>query len=269
MSKVREEKPDSLPEYLSLVEGLQQNTNQSLWYRGCGRGCYVLAPSLYRHKSAKTPEQLAELERQLMTRFRQRSLPYHSRSLSDDWDTLFFMQHYGIPTRLLDWTENPLTALHFALMGALYEVSATGNITYKEPATVWILDPVSWNRHSLSHQSFDGGVLAPGDEPLKGYRPSPNFSGMNNYPVALYGAHNSPRIVAQQGVFTIFGQNTIPMEQVYGQEKFPTDCLVRVTLKISVIKKMRISLLNHGVTESVVFPDLEGLAREIKRTFGF
>jgi len=37
----------------------------------------------------------------------------------------------------------------------------------------------------------------------------------------------------------------------------------------SVILPMRKSLLNHGITESVVFPDLEGLAREIKRVFGF
>jgi hypothetical protein len=92
---------------------------------------------------------------------------------------------------------------------------------------------------------------------------------MNNHPVALFGSHNSPRIVAQQGVFTIFGQNQTPMEQVYGSEGFPANCLIKVTIKTSVIKSIRTSLLNHGVTESVVFPDLEGLAREIKRTFGF
>jgi hypothetical protein len=269
MPQAREEKPNSLPEYLSLVESLHQSADQSLWYRGCGRSCFVLTPSLYRHTNAKTPEQLAELERQLMTRFRQRSLPYLTRPLTDDWDALFFMQHYGVPTRLLDWTENPLIALHFALMGASHVVSATGNITFNDSATVWILDPIKWNRHALSHQSFDGGVLTPGDDALNAYKPTPTFSGMNNHPVALYGAHNSPRIVAQQGVFTIFGQNTVPMETVYEKENFPPDCLIRVTLKISVIKKIRTSLLNHGVTESVVYPDLEGLAREIKRIFKF
>ncbi|HEX9652664.1 MAG TPA: hypothetical protein VGA99_03050, partial [bacterium] len=117
---------------------------------------------------------------------------------------------------------------------------------FREAATVWILDPVKWNRHSLSHQSFDGGILSPGDEALKGYKPTQTFSGMNNHPVALYGTHNSPRIVAQQGVFTIFGQNTVPMEKAYEKEDFPTGCLVKVTIERSVIKGMRASLLRHG-----------------------
>lgn len=269
MAKVREEKPNSLPGYLELVENLLQHSARPLWYRGC-RSCHELTPSLYRHKTAKKSEELAELEQQLMTRFRQRSLPYNDRPMGDDWDALFFMQHYGVPTRLLDWTENPLTGLHFALIRAPRKISATGNIRFIEAATVWILDPVAWNRHALRHQTFDGGVLAPGDEALKGYKPTPAFSGMNNHPVALFGSHNSPRIVAQQGVFTIFGQNQTSMEQAYSKEAFPTDCLVKVTIKTSsVIKRIRSSLLNHGVTESVVFPDLEGLGREIKRTFGF
>ena len=100
-------------------------------------------------QKGKDLNQLATLERNLMLRFRQRSLPYHSRSLDNDWDTLFFMQHYGIPTRLLDWTENPFTALHFALMGAHRKLNAKGKYRFDEPATVWILDPVKWNRHSL------------------------------------------------------------------------------------------------------------------------
>lgn len=92
---------------------------------------------------------------------------------------------------------------------------------------------------------------------------------MNTQPVALYGAHNSARIVAQQGVFTIFGRDAKPMEEVFSAENFPANCLTKLVLSESVISPLRKSLLNQGITESVVFPDLEGLAREIKRIFGF
>ncbi len=269
MPSIREEKPKSLPEFLALVENLQTNIEESLWYRGSGKKSHQLLPSLYRHKKAKTSDQRDELERKLMARFRQRSLPYLTRSLTGEWDTLFFMQHYGIPTRLLDWSESPLIALHFALIGAPHKKMANGDLRFKEDASVWILDPVKWNRHALSHQSYTGGALTPGDEALKGYTPTHTFSGMNNHPVALYGAHNSPRIVAQQGVFTIFGQDAIPMEILYEKNNFPENSLILVTIEHPFIATMRKSLLSHGTTESVVYPDLEGLALEIKRSFGF
>jgi hypothetical protein len=179
------------------------------------------------------------------------------------------MQHYAVPTRLLDWTENPFVGLYFAVMYAPYEVTSMGLLRFSQAAALWILDPVAWNRHSLHHQSYDGGVLVPGDDALKGYRPTPSFSGMYNHPVALYGAHNSSRIVAQRGVFTIFGQNTNPMEKVFVTEGFPGDSLIKVTLTRKVLPEIRRSILKYGITESVVFPDLEGLSREIKRTFGF
>jgi hypothetical protein len=269
MATVREKKVRSLPEYLELVEQAQSHASQSIWYRGCGSANYSLLPTLYRHLRLKTPDELADLERRLMTRFRQRSIPYHTRSLADDWDTLFFMQHYGVPTRLLDWTENPLIALHFALMTASRTSTPSGRLAFRSNAAVWMLDPVAWNRHALRHVSFEGGVLSPDDEAIKGYRPTPKFAGMHNHPVALYGAHNSARIVAQQGVFTIFGRDTKPMEQVFKTDTFPAECLTKITVQKSLILPLRKSLLNHGVTESVVFPDLEGLARETKRVFGF
>lgn len=224
---------------------------------------------MYRHEKLRTPEELSDLEQRLMTRFRQRSIPYLSRTLSDDWDTLFFMQHNGVPTRLLDWTENPLIALHFALMGAKRAHRSSGRIAFESEAAIWVLDPVAWNRHSLSHLRFDGGVLSPGEEALKGYRPTPSFTGMHGVPVAVYGAHNSARIVAQQGVFTIFGRDTTPIERAFKDKGFPANCLRKIIVQKSLISRMRRSLLNHGITESVVFPDLEGLAREIKRLFGF
>jgi hypothetical protein len=269
MAAVTRKTVRSLPEYLEMIEEAQRRVRHSLWYRGCCVAKHKLLPSLYRHANLTSAEQLADLERRLMVRFRQRSIPYHTRSLSDDWDTLFFMQHYGIPTRLLDWTENPLIALHFALMGARRSQTSGGRVTYESQAAIWMLDPVEWNHHALKHMSFDSGVLSPGDEAIKGYGPTPKFSGMHNQPVALYGAHNSARIVAQQGVFTIFGRESKPMEQVFRDDDFPVKCLTQFIIPRSVISRMRTSLLNHGITESVVFPDLEGLAREIKRVFGF
>jgi hypothetical protein len=269
MSPLRVERPESLPEYLEMIERLQTAARESLWYRGCGRSKHELLPTLYRHPKATTPARLAELERQLMTRFRQRSIPFHNRSLADDWEALFFMQHYGVPTRLLDWTENPLTALHFALMMAPHRTTKRGTASFTFDAAVWVLDPVAWNHHALRHQSFDGGTLTPGDEPLKSYKPPAEFENMNGTPVGLYGAHNSARIVAQQGVFVIFGKNTIPLEKHYLSDRFPATSLVKLVIERRFISTIRSSLLRHGVTEAAVFPDLEGLAREIKRLFGF
>jgi hypothetical protein len=59
------------------------------------------------------------------------------------------------------------------------------------------------------------------------------------------------------------------MEKVYDSEQFPDDCLIKVVLKRSRMFNFRKSILNHGMTESVVFPDLAALATEIRRGFGF
>ena len=64
---------------------------------------------------------------------------------------MFFMQHYGVPTRLLDWTENPFVAIYFALVS----MEDIKNVD----AAIWMCDPVAWNRAALEHISFNGAVL--------------------------------------------------------------------------------------------------------------
>jgi hypothetical protein len=266
---VRVERPSTFTEIIEIIEDLRKKADGTLWYRGCGQADHKLVPTLFRHPKTKTVSEIAILETQLLTRFRQRSIPFHDRPLTDDWDALFFMQHYGVPTRLLDWTENPFVSLFFTVTSASYKLTTNGTQKFTAPAALWVLNPVKWNRHSLKHQAFDGGVLVPGDDALKGYRPVPSYAGMNNHPVALYGAHNSPRIVAQRGVFTIFGKNTAPMDKIFMTEKFPDDSIVKIVLGPNAIKRIKTSIFGHGITESVVYPDLNGLAKEIRRTFGF
>ena len=251
MPSIREENPRSFTDYVALIESLRKGS-KSLWFRGCGRRAYALIPTFYRHKNIKSREGLETLERQVMNRFRQRSIPLLSRPLENDWDTLFFMQHYGIPTRLLDWTENPFIAFYFAVTTCPFTIKKKGRaapMAFSTDAAIWVLDPIKWNNHALSQQGYDRGVLTPGDAALHPYKPLTTYNEIPIHPVALYGAHNSPRIVAQRGVFTIFGQNTNPMEDAYARYDFPRDCLLKITFDRTVIPDMRSSdLLSKNST---------------------
>ena len=53
MSKIPEEKPKSFTEFIALIESIQNENDNPLWYRGCGKSSYKLIPSLY--LSSSTP----------------------------------------------------------------------------------------------------------------------------------------------------------------------------------------------------------------------
>ncbi len=136
-------------------------------------------------------------------------------------------------------------------------------------AAIWILNPVEWNRAALQHLSYDKGVLSVKDDVLKGYAPNSKDTLMNNVPLALWGTHNSQRIVAQRGTFTIFGKSVSPMEQLLETHPFPQSALTKVRLPYGARLELRKAMFSMGFTDSMVFPSLDGLGTEISRIFQF
>ncbi|HTA96782.1 MAG TPA: FRG domain-containing protein [Solirubrobacteraceae bacterium] len=122
---LRVDRIETLRQYMERIEELMSADDAPLWYRGAGKSSRALVPSLYRHTSITEPQALMELEEKILQRFRERSIPYQPTRVEEEWDMLFLMQHFGVPTRLLDWTENPYIGLFFALTGAKVD-HATG-----------------------------------------------------------------------------------------------------------------------------------------------
>ncbi len=255
----REVEINSIAEFTSVVQDRAANT-PLVWYRGARSAAYDLTPTLYRRGDITNFTGFSALEQKLITEFKHRSPPFVEKLPGDDLELLFLMQHHGIPTRLLDWTENPFVALFFALEAVRLDIE-------QKDAAVWMLDPTLLNKLSLSSYSHEG-ILSVGDDLLRGYAPMKEPRTNANNPVALYGVHNSQRIVAQRGVFVLSAANIAPLNLIDFQGG-GDDLLIK--LNIPVAKKQDIfkQLFGMGITDSVIFPDLDGLAREIKTRHGF
>lgn len=228
-----------------------------LWFRGLSSGAHQLLPTIMRE--GKTAEQVFERERRLLTRFRQRSLAYWPAGYpQNDWEHLFAMQHFGAPTRLLDWTENVFVAAHFAL--------SSWNASASSAPVIWCTDPIAWNRAMpvLSEFGDTIQVLTTSDEELEAYRPNSTKRRFKS-PVAIFGTHNSARIVAQRGTFMIWGNEVKPLEGFAGETDGP---LWRLEIEGDREELARdIGLLGFG--ETMVVPELSALASELSKTEGW
>jgi hypothetical protein len=251
----------TMADFLALVSDLTSNSGP-LWFRGVRNAALDLEPSLYRHPTIKEANTLIDLEWNLLSDFRHRAPPFSERLPKDDLEMLFLMQHYGVPTRLLDWSESPLVSLFFALENARQRGGGDHD------AAVWVLDPVGLNSLAADQREGSDQIYGADADELGAYKPRSDPKKLKVIsPSAMFGIHNSPRIVAQRGTFVIFGKDTAPMNR---QAKIMSSSILR---RIDITKdakgKIFSDLFNMGLADSAIYPDLDGLGRELRNRRGF
>lgn len=214
------------------------------WWRGQANAAWGLVPSLYRSGFATNKESNINGRFRMMAKARHLSCP-----TSDDlFGWLFLMQHYRLPTRLLDWSESPLVGLYFA-MGS----EAADDMD----ATLWALCPTGLNLHQLKREA----ICTPGIKdliPLCREAFVANQTSPDCRIIAVQTEQSDIRHMIQQSVFTIHGCGT-PMGDLPGADQY----LARIQIPAKSKREFRQVLALFGISRAVLFPDLENLAAEL------
>ena len=84
-------------------------------YRGVKSANFPLIPKIGRIVPPAFMQSKEKNEKEILRLFKEKAFPYLDFTPASDWDWLAIGQQYGLPTRLLDWTANPLVACFFAV----------------------------------------------------------------------------------------------------------------------------------------------------------
>lgn len=185
----------TIQEFVTAVED-----KYSFLFRGVPNKEYDLKPSITRGWTENKLNPLVSVERTMLAKLKRRAIAHVNFHPTNDWEWLMLGQHHGMPTRLLDWTANPLVSMYFACLGDI---------------------------------SYDGLVYGiSGLNELDSTKESDPFTIKDNY--YINPPHISPRMTSQSAYFTVSANPLIPLE-IVGQRKI----IIKAKFKPRLLEKLR------------------------------
>lgn len=221
--------------------------NYLLWFRGHSDKGWDLIPSVQRGNYAKE-----EVEQFMANDFYMRACVSMKERPSQNycgWITM--MQHFGLPTRLLDWSLSPLIALFFAT-----------NDYEKYPdkdGCIWILRP-----GLLNELEEFGSYIYPMDkytvvDMIKpAFKTTRNNMAVKDKIIACYPVEYNMRIYTQQSAFTV--HNSKRKITDFKNENLLKQYIIPAKYKKEILSELNIC----GITLRNVYPDIEHIAQELK-----
>jgi hypothetical protein len=252
--------------------------HKELWFRAEDAKHFdtKLQPKLYRPGKGKRRKRVPELlsiEDDCHDEFWRCADQLCESKVDEDanWDWYFLSQHHGVPTRLLDWSDGALVALHFAVRNKIAPVKTDSTLYVLDP--YWLLDRIkksrswddakkNWNQYrrkrkweGISKDDWDD-IYLPASKSERRELPLPSA------PLLWDSPHVSRRVAAQRSRFMIFGSEPEWLSSLLGKRG---SRLQAINIPKENITEIRFELRDAGLTESVIFPDLDGLGREIEQ----
>ncbi|EKF9248872.1 FRG domain-containing protein [Vibrio cholerae] len=243
--------------YVSEVNNFHSSIGSlhgDLWFRGVNNSQRSLLPgTLWRNLDMR-------VEDTIVSEFLCHSPPLLESKPHNPWQQYALMQHYGLPTRLLDWSKSPLIALYFAV-----------STESKHERAVWCIDPFALNRYTVDKDTIFTPDSMPEDDGINtlNYLPkcmrNNQSSSIPPLPIAIEPPFTNRRIFAQQGCFTIHGTKDTSIDQIYS-DNFP-QYMRKFTVSNVNASKLLEQLHDMGIKEDAVYQDLNSLSARIVREF--
>ncbi len=237
---------ENLADYFGVISGVIRKDAQ-FWYRGHANIVWKLIPLALRYPTqgqrAKALGLILEFMR--VAEIKLARPPLQSEKLK--WVQI--ARHYGLPTRLLDWTENASVALFFACQNV------------DRDGVVFMLNPIDLNRLSYPAKPRILDANLDGSEIIGYLNLDAKYRASGKNPIAINPVWNSERLLVQRGVFTLHGSRF----DLSG-DKIPS--LVALPILKESKDALRRELGRVGVDEMTVFPELEHSCNHLKLKAG-
>jgi FRG domain len=214
------------------------------WFRGSISPAHGLLPKLFRDPA------VAKREGYIAVEFRRRA-HLRLKLVHSQFEWLCAMQHYGFPTRLLDWSESFAVALFFTTAGDIDSVVPT----------IWVLDP--FKLHALTDPTNE--VIPTSDDEIVRANADIAFEdnwkqshqAASKYPIPVAPNFLFDRLAMQNGTFTIHGTDSRPIDQIIPADQ--RGMLLKFVAKPSKIEAIRDCIDLVKPSPDSIFPDIEGI----------
>lgn len=275
-----------IKEVIDLIKAIKKDLKKwppqtKPWFRGeSGKLSLALRPKI---ASYKTNE-----ENHLLQSFRRQAggiANVPDRKHTDMW--LFLAQHYGVPTRLLDWTEGALMALYFAINKGkahprVYMLNPRKLNEFAGVETKKLNFPLSWAYTYASlyvDLAWQNRSIPSIKRKMNREKKHENHTTSKNIdrvlkileknkldiPVAFPAVYQDTRMIAQRSCFTIHGKKLKPLKKTINESKKKTfECLIEYKIDPKKRKDILKDLSILGISAATIFPDLDNLAIDLR-----